>query len=523
MKNRGKMFCSIATLVPALLFAESHPIEDAEKVLVPGTVEIVADFTGTNPPTRVVRDFLTPCDMSKGGEVSFDMFCEDIGQFSKFMVYFGSGAGWYITYFSPEKCGEWEHRRIRVGRKTTSSEGVAAGWDKVDRIRFSLSRAGTSKSIIRLRDIRYSSHAEEDSPEVVAARRVKAHERLLSMPGKAGERRFAWCHTEYGPFNGDWDKGAKELRDCGFTDIIVNLCCGANAAYESAVMEPALSVAKYGDMLEPCKEACRKYGLKLHVWRLCWRVRWTTKEAVDRLESEGLLQRNIRGGVERDWLCPSNPRNREREIAAMMELVGKGVDGIHFDTIRYSSHDTCFCDGCRERFGQVVGRQLPDDWAKIVQNDPELAATWAKFRADNISAVVRVVVERARAKRSDIEISAAIFNTPNDDYRGRAQDWMGWCREGLLDFVCPMDYTGSTAMLRGMLRMQMGYHGKTKFYPGLCISLWPVDGREEQRLAEQIEAVREEGFGGFTLFQYESKTLPLFKILREGPLAPIGN
>ena len=342
MKNHEKMFCSIATLVPALLFAESHPLEDTETVLVPGTVEIVADFSGTNPPTRVVRDFLTPCDMSKGGEVSFDIFCEDIGQFSKFMVYFGSGAGWYITYFSPEKCGEWEHCRIRVGRKKTSSEGAAAGWDKVGRIRFSLSRAGTSKSIIRLRDIRYSSHAEEDPPEVVAARRVKAHERLLSMPGKAGERRFAWCHTEYGPFNGDWDKGAKELRDCGFTDIIVNLCCGANAAYESAVMEPARSVAKYGDMLEPCKEACRKYGLKLHVWRLCWRVRWTSKEAVDRLESDGLLQRNIRGGVERDWLCPSNPRNREREIAAMMELVGKGVDGIHFDTIRYVLGCDCY-------------------------------------------------------------------------------------------------------------------------------------------------------------------------------------
>ena len=52
MKNHEKMFCSIATLVPALLFAESHPLEDTETVLVPGTVEIVANFSGTNPPPQ---------------------------------------------------------------------------------------------------------------------------------------------------------------------------------------------------------------------------------------------------------------------------------------------------------------------------------------------------------------------------------------------------------------------------------------------------------------------------------------
>ena len=40
---------------------------------------------------------------------------------------------------------------------------------------------------------------------------------------------------------------------------------------------------------------------------------------------------------------------------AMCELARMGVDGIHFDYIRYPDSGHCFCSGCRARFEAFAG------------------------------------------------------------------------------------------------------------------------------------------------------------------------
>lgn len=125
--------------------------------------------------------------------------------------------------------------------------------------------------------------------------------------------------------------------------------------------------------------------------------------------------------------------------------------------------------------------------------------------------------KRVHEQYPGVEVSAAVFFDPVEDRNGSGQDWSGWCREGLLDFACPMDYSSSALMFRSRLRVQNEYRRNTPFYPGIGLSIFPSDGREAGRAADQIAAVREEGFGGFTVFQYEAKTIEILKLLSEGP------
>ena len=490
----------------------------AAVTLLDGERSFDVDFSGGVPPASFQTDMKTSGHLAAKGEISFDLFIEDASLFVVGYVYLGSGGGWYLHGLAPEKNGEWETFRFPVS--SLGVEGTPAGLDKIHTIRLVLRRGGRGKGVVKIRNVVCSDTVSPGLTEAERHERVATERaRILAMPGKKGERRFAWCHTAYGPYKGDWDRAVREVKDLGFTDLIVNLCWGVNSAYGSNVLPTAKALDEYGDLLEKCKTACRSHGIKFHVWRMCWRIAewYTPKEEVDAMEAEGLLQRNTGGQVLRKWLCPTNPKNRKREAAALLELASKGVDGIQFDTIRYASYDTCFCEGCRKMFEKRIGRTLSDSWNLEIWNDESLKKEWRDFRAEVISSLVRGVSKRVHEQYPGVEVSAAVFFDPVEDRNGSGQDWSGWCREGLLDFACPMDYSSSALMFRSRLRVQNEYRRNTPFYPGIGLSIFPSDGREAGRAADQIAAVREEGFGGFTVFQYEAKTIEILKLLSEGP------
>jgi uncharacterized lipoprotein YddW (UPF0748 family) len=108
-----------------------------------------------------------------------------------------------------------------------------------------------------------------------------------------------------------------------------------------------------------------------------------------------------------------------------------------------------------------------------------------------------------------------VFTNAETSPSNVGQDWPSWCREGLLDFVCPMDYVESPALFRGQVVPQKRIAGKVPVYPGIGLSTWRNDGRDAVRLAKQILIVRELGLGGFTVFNFDrraEKALPLLHL-----------
>lgn len=340
---------------------------------------------------------------------------------------------------------------------------------------------------------------------------------LADCPSKAGEHRAFWCHSARGLGGGhNWDSSISFLKKTGFNAILANLCWAGVAFYDSQVLPVSPDVATRGDALKDCLAACRKYGVKCHVWKVCWNMGSHTSQAfASQMAATNRVQVGFGGAVKGRWLCPSNPDNQRLEIDAMCELARMGVDGIHFDYIRYPDANHCFCAGCRTRFEAFAGATLTN-WPAQVRADEALKLKWAAFRAANITAVVRAVAARVRAESPGVQISAAVFRNPATDADTVGQDWPRWCREGWLDFVCPMDYVHSAAMFRSQARLQRDAVGSAKVYPGIGLSCWTNDGEDAVRLAKQIQAARDLGLGGFTVFNFDRRAEAVLPLLRLG-------
>lgn len=331
---------------------------------------------------------------------------------------------------------------------------------------------------------------------------------------KDGERRLAWCHRPYGyDAEHDWDESVRLLKESGYTDLIANLCWGGLAFYRSDVLPVSDLVAVSGDALDQCLAACKKYGIRLHVWKVCWRMNYrVAADYRERMRNAGRTQMAFDGREMTDWLCPSNPLNRREEIETMLELARRGVDGVHFDYIRYTGMEGCFCNECRSRFEEAHGKV--SNWPAGVRKDAALQRKWSDFRRDSISSVVKAVAERLHKEKPGVSVSAAVFQMQETCPDTVGQDWPAWCRNGWLDFVCPMDYTQSAPIFRGRVKSQMESAAGVKLYPGIGLSCWRNDGEDVRRLCEQIEVVRGLGLEGYTVFELTPRAVEAFKAFR---------
>ena len=462
--------------------------------------------------TRCVWDFDYTADLSKCRGISFAFRCDDLEQFSGFFVYFQCGTGWYCTQFSPDFSKQWD--RLYVLKTSAWPEGKPSGWDNVSRLRIAGVRSGKAVgTVCSLSDVcAIASDAAHEDPAPYRAE-------IRRMPSKSPEFRGFWCHQPWGlDAQHDWDKSAKFMKDHGFNALIVNPCWGPSAAYPSAILRPTAEVAEKGDALDACLKACRQNGLECHAWKVCWNMgSRTTQQTHDEMVADGRTQMRFDGRPNDRWLCPSDTRNLRMEIESMVELASRGVDGIHFDYIRYLDKDSCFCNHCRRRFEKVLGHEVAN-WPGDVRSVSEYERKWADFRVANISRLVRKVSERVRSEYPKVKISAAVWHQPGGvDYRQIGQDWPTWCEKGWLDFVCPMDYVASAQVLSGRIDFQKPFAGKVKMRPGLGLSCWYRQDALGVRLARQIMTVRSKGLDGFVVFNLDEAALLALPEVLLGP------
>ena len=60
---------------------------------------------------------------------------------------------------------------------------------------------------------------------------------------------------------------------------------------------------------------------------------------------------------------------------------------------------------------------------------------------------------------------------------------------------------------------------RVKLYPGIGLSCWREDGAEAEKMTRHIQALRQDGLDGFTVFAFDGRAKETFPLLREGPTA----
>lgn len=342
----------------------------------------------------------------------------------------------------------------------------------------------------------------------------------LAQKSRLPEMRGVWAsyYSDSGPYAEGWGAAAEKLRQYGFNAVFPFFATGGVAYYDSAFLPHYEDFPSFGDQIKTCIEACKPKGIGMHVRKLNWFLYHAPKSFIDEMRTQKRTQVDVNGNSV-DWLCPSNPLNRELEKNVMLEIINNyDIDGIHYDFIRYPDESCCYCDGCRERFQGDTGITVafwPLDCFSGVYKD-----TYRNWRCDQITRLVREMKEAVGKSKKNIKISAAVFPSYPSCKTVVAQDWAMWIEKGYLDFVCPMDYTNSASAFRSYVERQTGYvNGKIPLCPGVGLSSGASQLSPDGVIA-QILIARELGAAGFVIFSYSDYfTDTILPILRKGVTA----
>lgn len=336
------------------------------------------------------------------------------------------------------------------------------------------------------------------------------HERIhkalaISLEPREGEIRGIWLHT-YEPT--DWETVMRTLKGANLNCLFFRAGRGGNVVYRSQFL-PRDAWAEKGDLdeLQNAAEAAQRYGIELHAWRVNFHFGSAPDWLKEQMAKEDRLVRDPKG-QQAMWLNPGDPRNQEHELRAMTEMLNYNLAGVHFDYIRYPEvpyYDFDYSEVSRREFEKATGINLTD-FPRQVLFGP-LKILYDDWQRDNVTNLVRQVYRAVKDTNPEVAVSAAVWQRHRYYYALIKQDWMRWVREGILDFVCPMDYTADNdAFLERVREQVMEVNGQIPIAIGIGAYLHT----DEWQFIEQVKIVRDFGADGFIIFAYNIAPLKDF-------------
>jgi len=295
-----------------------------------------------------------------------------------------------------------------------------------------------------------------------------------------------------------------ELKRLGIKMAVLRIAGGTAAFYASKV-QPDIQdpLAPDGDWLAEAVRHAHANGIEIHPYvNNCIVEGRTSKASLERLRKAGRLQQDPQGRVI-NWFCPSQEANLAAMERVMLELATRyEVDGVQYDFIRYPSAAGCFCPKCRALFERETGKPVakwPDDALEGGSRHTE----WVEFRCRRISGLVERISTQIRKAAPKVKISAAVFRDWPRCRETNGQDWPRWCREGWLDFVCPMNYTLDPRLFdaRAVVHRKALPEG-FPIVQGIGIRSSSGGMKSPGELAVQIAMARRSGAQGFCGFCY---------------------
>jgi uncharacterized lipoprotein YddW (UPF0748 family) len=157
-------------------------------------------------------------------------------------------------------------------------------------------------------------------------------------------------------------------------------------------------------------------------------------------------------------------------------------------------------------------------------------AKWAEYRKSGVTELVRDVYRRAKQVKPDAQVTAAVFaglGSAENVY----QDWPGWIREGIVDYVIPMAYTTKDDVLAKQLAEWISVDPQLeRIVPGLGIFVKDVEGsayapRDVVAIFTQYQMCMAQGARGTCFYSLDGTAAdpvlllgePLIEALRVGP------
>lgn len=263
------------------------------------------------------------------------------------------------------------------------------------------------------------------------------------------------------------------------------------------------------DPLELILREAHKRNLRVHAWIVVLNATPSDPE---------LIQRNYIYRNHRDWITfdrnllrpsaaenaghyidPGIPEAREHIFNVVGDLLSgyPELDGLHLDYIRYPNSSLGYHPISMSRYNDVKAQQNLD---------------WNEWRILQVTSLVETIRQLVDKISPGLILSAAVMPDPDSAARYYAQDWKDWLERGLVDYVCPMNYSTDIAKFRESLdaadrtgfseKIVMGIrawnnNGDSLVPNGLARNYNIMD------VVERIGEIRKHNFAGIALFSYD--------------------
>lgn len=333
---------------------------------------------------------------------------------------------------------------------------------------------------------------------LVEAATREAHEASwASYPSLPGELRGVWMHNYAEP---SWEEAITQIAGANLNAVFPYMMSGGVAFYDSAVLPKHGGDRSSRDYLREALSAARGHPVQVHARMLNLSLLFASEATRQSLRAQGRCAIDAQGR-QLDWLCPTNEANRRMQVEAARELARYGVAGVQFDYLRYPSATSCVCQSCRQAFEQQLGlkvRRWPQDAIS-----GGYRGRFSLWRRQQVTRLAREMSSAVRSERPDAFVSAAVFPDWERHSVSFGQDWKAWVDEGLVDFVCPMNYTADAARLSSYLQRQEAWVGAA--VPLVCGIGVYADGHRlsgPAQLLEHVETARRHHSFGFVIFNY---------------------
>lgn len=308
---------------------------------------------------------------------------------------------------------------------------------------------------------------------LAAARRNLA---VRQVPRKA-EIHAVWDHTGAGLYPGDWPRTMRVLHEARVTDLFVNVAGAGFAHYPSSILPRSKLYQQEGDQLAKCLAAARGTGIRVHAWILCFSATRATSDKLADFSKKGWRLKTTSGKLT-EYLSPAHPSVREYVLSAVEELQRYPVAGVHLDFVRWGD-----------------GTVKP---------------------ANAEQAVTQFVTAARQRVKSSKWLTAAVYGKYPQCVSSVGQDWERWIDLGLVNYVVPMNYTGSLSDFENLLKQQSRtrtHTQRTIIGIGVTANESRLDARD---VINQINLTRKYGFPGNSLFDLdtvlEKSILPYLKL-----------
>ncbi len=317
-----------------------------------------------------------------------------------------------------------------------------------------------------------------------------------SYPSVPGELRGVWMHNCAEP---SWEEALAQIEGANLNAVFPYVMSGGVAFYDSAVL-PGHRGEPGRDYLREAMSAAQGRTVQVHARMLNLSLLFSSDSTKRSLRAQGRCVVDA-GGRQLDWLCPTNEANRRTQIEAARELARYGVAGVQFDYLRYPSATSCVCQSCRKAFERYVGVRVKQ-WPQDAVNGG-YRGRFSLWRRQQVTRLAREMSSAVRAERPDAYVSAAVFPDWERHVVSFGQDWKTWVEEGVVDFVCPMNYTRDATKLSSYLQRQNAWvAGAVPLVCGIGVY---ADGHQlsgASQLLEQVATARAHHSSGFVIFNY---------------------